>query len=176
MEFHWVGNPCDQRHAASTALPRPIRPHVRVHRTDVHRALADVERGGHAWEGQPRGNNAVVMKSDGDYGRRNINERETPRRPSYVARRFSARRCHASLKSSPMTNRHGVMNSTCRLEVTIPPMLGAAIGFMISIPAPFENITGNSDRTIAATVMSFGRNRVADPSMTASIYDWPGLR
>ena len=65
------------------------------------------------------------------------------------------------------------MNSTCRLDVTIPPMLGAAIGFMISMPAPVANITGSSDRTIAATVISFGRRRVADPSMTASTYDCP---
>jgi len=47
-------------------------------------------------------------------------------------------------------------------------MLGAAIGFMISMPAPVANITGNSEKTIAATVISFGRRRVADPSITAS--------
>jgi len=58
----------------------------------------------------------------------------------------------------------------------MPPMLGAAIGFMISMPAPFESITGSSDRTMAATVINFGRSRVAEPSMTASMYDWPGLR
>ena len=58
----------------------------------------------------------------------------------------------------------------------MPPMLGAAIGFMISMPAPVENITGSSDSTIAATVISFGRSRVAEPSMTASTYDWPGRR
>jgi len=51
----------------------------------------------------------------------------------------------------------------------MPPMLGAAIGFMISMPAPVANITGSSDRTIADTVISFGRSRVADPSMTASM-------
>ena len=63
------------------------------------------------------------------------------------------------------------MNRTCRLELIIPPMLGAAIGFMISIPLPDDNITGNSDSTIAETVISFGRSRIADPSITASIYD-----
>ena len=68
------------------------------------------------------------------------------------------------------------MNRTCRLDVTMPPMLGAAIGFMISMPAPLENITGNSDSTMAATVISFGRSRVADPSITASMYDCPSLR
>ena len=36
------------------------------------------------------------------------------------------------------------MKSTCRLDVTMPPMLGAAIGFMISMPAPLANITGFS--------------------------------
>ena len=61
------------------------------------------------------------------------------------------------------------MNRTCRLDVIIPPTLGAAMGFMISIPAPLENITGNNDRMIAATVMSFGRRRAAEPSMTASM-------
>jgi len=68
------------------------------------------------------------------------------------------------------------MNNTCSVEVTIPPMLGAAIGFMISIPAPLENMTGNNERTMAATVISFGRNRAADPSMTASMYDCPSRR
>ena len=37
------------------------------------------------------------------------------------------------------------MNRTCRLELTMPPILGAAIGFMISIPDPVENMTGSSD-------------------------------
>ena len=31
---------------------------------------------------------------------------------------------------------------------------------------------GSSDSTMAATVISFGRSRAADPSMTASMYDW----
>src|SRR4030095_13370830 len=75
-----------------------------------------------------------------------------------------------------MTNRHGVMNNTCSVDVTMPPMLGAAIGFMISMPAPVENITGNNDSTIAATVINFGGNHAADPSTTASIYDWPSFR
>ena len=68
------------------------------------------------------------------------------------------------------------MNSTCRLELIIPPMLGAAIGFMISIPLPDDNITGNSERTMADTVISFGRSRIVDPSITASMYDWSGRR
>ena len=61
------------------------------------------------------------------------------------------------------------MNSTCSVDVTIPPMLGAAIGFMISMPGPLDSMIGISDSTIAATVISFGRRRVADPSITASI-------
>jgi len=40
------------------------------------------------------------------------------------------------------------MNNAWSVEVTMPRMLGGAIGFMISIPAPLENITGNKDRTI----------------------------
>src|SRR5262249_13521947 len=93
------------------------------------------------------------------------------RRGYAAARFFSTRRCHANLTSSPITNKQGVMKSTCRLEVIIPPMLGAAIGFMISIPAPLESITGSSEKTIAATVISLGRRRAAEPSMTASTYD-----
>ena len=61
------------------------------------------------------------------------------------------------------------MNNTCRLELTIPPMLGAAIGFMISMPGPVENMTGRSYRMMAATVISFGLSRVDEPSTTASM-------
>ena len=41
-----------------------------------------------------------------------------------------ARRAHQRRRSSAITNRHGVMNNTCRLDVTIPPMLGAALLMM----------------------------------------------
>src|SRR5678810_535395 len=73
-----------------------------------------------------------------------------------------------------MTNRHGVMNSTWSVDVIMPPMLGAAIGFMISIPGPDESGMSDSDRMMVATVINFGRKRAVDPSMTASTSDCSG--
>ena len=49
----------------------------------------------------------------------------------------------------------------------IPPTVGAAMGFMISKPEPEKIIIGNNDKNVVITVMSFGRNRKAEPSMIA---------
>src|SRR5262249_8270253 len=73
--------------------------------------------------------------------------------------------------SSTMTNRQGVIKRTWRLDVTIPPILGAAIGFIISIPGPEEKSMGSNEKIMAATVMSLGRSLEAEPSITASMYD-----
>src|SRR5215208_5812138 len=73
-----------------------------------------------------------------------------------------------------MTNRHGVMNRMCSVDVTMPPMLGAAIGFMISMPGPDDSGISDSDSTIVATVISLGRSRIVDPSTTASMNDCSG--
>src|SRR4051812_2941125 len=86
--------------------------------------------------------------------------------------RCAVRRYHHSLTSSLITNRHGVMNRTCKVELTMPPMLGAAMGFMISMPGPEDSGISDNDNTIVATVISFGRSRIVDPSMTASMNDW----
>ena len=72
-------------------------------------------------------------------------------------------------KSSTIANRHGVMNSTWMVDVTMPPMLGAAMGFRMSIPGRVEKAIGSKDRMTAATVINFGRRRVVDPRMTASV-------
>jgi hypothetical protein len=58
----------------------------------------------------------------------------------------------------------------------MPPMLGAAIGFMISIPGPDESGINDRESTMVATVISFGLSRIVDPSMTASMKDWSGGR
>src|SRR6266516_2420415 len=81
------------------------------------------------------------------------------------------RRRQYSRKSSTITKRQGVINSTWMVELTIPPMLGAAIGFMISIPVPVEKGISDNESTMVATVINFGRKRVTEPSTTASMYD-----
>ena len=68
-----------------------------------------------------------------------------------------------------MTNKQGVMNNTWMVELTIPPMLGAAIGFMISIPGPVEKGMSDSESTMVATVINFGLKRITEPSTTASV-------
>jgi len=47
-------------------------------------------------------------------------------------------------------------------------LLGAAIGFMISMPGPDDNGISESESTIVATVISLGRRRMVEPSITAS--------
>ena len=47
------------------------------------------------------------------------------------------------------------------VEVAIPPMIGAAIGFMMSDPTPVLDRIGTSAPITTLTVMSFGRRRVS---------------
>jgi hypothetical protein len=54
------------------------------------------------------------------------------------------------------------------VDVTIPPMLGAAMGFRMSIPGRVENAIGSNERMTAATVISLGLSREVEPRMTAS--------
>src|SRR5437762_6642040 len=70
-----------------------------------------------------------------------------------------------------MTNRQGVMNSTWMVELTIPPILGAAMGFMISMPGPVEKGMSDKESTIVATVINLGLKRFTEPSTTASMKD-----
>jgi hypothetical protein len=54
-------------------------------------------------------------------------------------------------------------------------MLGAAIGFRMSIPDRVESAIGTRENTTAATVINFGRSRNVEPRITASMYDSPGV-
>ena len=62
----------------------------------------------------------------------------------------------------------GVITSTWMVDVIMPPMMGAAIGFMMSAPTPVAYMIGTSDTSVVPTVMSFGRSRSTEPSTVAS--------
>ena len=62
----------------------------------------------------------------------------------------------------------GVMMSTWIVEVTMPPMIGAAMGFITSEPTPWLHMIGMSEAITTVTVMSLGRNRSTEPAMVAS--------
>ena len=48
-----------------------------------------------------------------------------------------------------------------RVELTIPPIIGAAIRFMTSAPVPVVHMIGINPPMIAATVIILGRSRCA---------------
>ncbi len=48
-------------------------------------------------------------------------------------------------------------------EVTSPPTMGVAILFITSAPVPVLNKMGMSPAIVVATVITFGRNRLAAP-------------
>ena len=50
----------------------------------------------------------------------------------------------------------------------MPPMIGAAIGFITSDPTPVLHMIGTSDAITTVTVISFGRSRRTEPSTVAS--------
>jgi hypothetical protein len=50
----------------------------------------------------------------------------------------------------------------------MPPIMGAAIRFMVSAPAPIDHMIGISARKVVITVMNLGRSRWTAPSMMAS--------
>ena len=54
------------------------------------------------------------------------------------------------------------------VDVTIPPMIGAAVGFITSDPTPVLHMIGTSAAITTLTVMSFGRSRKTDPAIVAS--------
>ncbi len=62
------------------------------------------------------------------------------------------------------------------MELIIPPNVGVAIGFAMSIPDPVATMIGSSPRTVVATVISLGRSLDTEPSTTASMYDWSAVR
>ena len=59
------------------------------------------------------------------------------------------------------------MTSTWMVDVIMPPMIGAAIGFMMSEPTPVLHMMGTSAAITTLTVMSFGRNRKTEPAIVA---------
>jgi len=62
----------------------------------------------------------------------------------------------------------GVMINTWMAEVIMPPIIGAAIGFMTSAPEPDDHMIGISPGRATATVISLGRSRSTAPSNVAS--------
>ena len=54
-------------------------------------------------------------------------------------------------------------------EVTTPPIIGAAMRFMISEPDPVLHMIGNSPKRMAAMVIILGRMRCTAPSFTAAM-------
>jgi hypothetical protein len=53
-------------------------------------------------------------------------------------------------------------------EVMTPPIIGAAIRFITSAPAPWLHMIGKRPKRIAITVIIFGRMRFTAPSLIAS--------
>src|SRR5437870_3126626 len=53
--------------------------------------------------------------------------------------------------------------------VTRPPIMGAAMRFMTSAPAPVANSSGTRPISVVATVISLGRTRCTVPSMCAQM-------
>ena len=54
------------------------------------------------------------------------------------------------------------------VDVIIPPIIGAAIGFMMSDPTPVLHMIGTNPAVTTLTVMSLGRRRSTDPAIVAS--------
>jgi hypothetical protein len=50
----------------------------------------------------------------------------------------------------------------------MPPIIGAAMRFITSDPAPVDHIIGTSPRNMVAAVMSFGRMRRAAEGLLAT--------
>ncbi len=49
--------------------------------------------------------------------------------------------------------------SVSMVELTMPPIIGAAIRFITSAPVPVVHMIGNKPPMMAATVIIFGRTR-----------------
>ena len=50
----------------------------------------------------------------------------------------------------------------------MPPIIGAAIRFITSAPAPWDHMMGSSPTNMTVTVIILGRRRLTAPSMMAS--------
>ena len=62
----------------------------------------------------------------------------------------------------------GVMISTCTAEEIIPPIMGAAIGYITSAPVPVDHMIGSRPSRATATVISLGLSLSTAPSKVAS--------
>ncbi len=60
------------------------------------------------------------------------------------------------------------MMSSRMVEVTTPPIIGAAMRFMMSAPVPLLNMMGMSPARMTLTVMILGRMRLTAPCMMLS--------
>ena len=62
----------------------------------------------------------------------------------------------------------GMTRSVRIVELTMPPIIGAAIRFITSAPVPVVHMMGSNPPMIAATVIILGRTRWTAPSIMAS--------
>src|SRR6266542_3404744 len=62
----------------------------------------------------------------------------------------------------------GMTTRVRMVDVTMPPIIGAAIRFITSGPVPCDHMIGRRPAMIALTVIIFGRTRCTAPSMIAS--------
>ncbi len=62
----------------------------------------------------------------------------------------------------------GYTRSSSRNDVTNPPIIGAAMRFITSAPAPVDHMIGRSPMKAAITVIIFGRTRFTAPCTMAS--------
>ncbi len=62
----------------------------------------------------------------------------------------------------------GTRMRTWMVDVTMPPTIGAAMGFITSEPIPVSQRMGRRLARTAVTVISFGRNLCTAPSMAAA--------
>ncbi len=61
----------------------------------------------------------------------------------------------------------GITSNVSTVELTMPPIIGAAIRFITSAPVPVLHMIGSNPPIIAATVIILGRTRWTAPSMMA---------
>src|SRR6202035_108152 len=81
-----------------------------------------------------------------------------------AARRVPRRRARSFISAK----KTGTRMSTWMVEVTMPPTVGAAIGFITSLPIPDSQRMGTRLASTTHTVISLGRSRCTAPSMTAA--------
>ena len=68
-------------------------------------------------------------------------------------------RCVGNLTPRHKTYIAGMTNNVRIAEDIMPPIIGAAMRFITSAPAPVDHMMGSKPPVIAATVIIFGRTR-----------------